>query len=83
MAEEDPQGSWPHAQGGVMKTFCANHGVDVAEGEVCKECLVSSPEQRAIARELIDAINQDLRLDYAEDDWPNEETKNADTRNQD
>lgn len=51
-----------------MKTFCANHGVDVEEGDICKECLVSSPEQRAIAQELIDAINRDLQLDYAEDD---------------
>ena len=50
-----------------MSTFCANHGVDVEEGDICKECLLSTPEQRAIARELIDAINKDLRADERED----------------
>ena len=51
-----------------MSTFCVSHGIDVPEGDVCKECLISLPEERAIALELIAAINRDLQLDYAEDD---------------
>ena len=54
-----------------MKTFCANHGVEVEEGDICKECLLLSPEQRVFAYELIDAINRDVQLDYVEDDLSN------------
>ena len=52
----------------MKTTFCPNHGVDIEEGDCCKECLLSSPEELAIARELITAINRDLALDYLEDD---------------
>ena len=43
-----------------MKTFCANHGLEVPEGDFCKQCLISLPEERAIAIKLFAAINQGL-----------------------
>ena len=50
----------------MKTTFCATHGLDIEEGDCCKECLFSSPEQRAIDRELLSAIKPEPYCGYCQ-----------------